>query len=329
MLRRVLAGAPRWADPNVLVDYEQADDAGVYRYNDELAIVQSVDFFTPVVDDPFLYGQIAAANSLSDIYAMGGQPHFALSVVGFPENRVNERILVEVFRGGAEKMKEAGVSILGGHSVQDAEMKFGFCVTGTVNPDRFYSNAAAQPGDALLLTKPLGTGVIATGIKFNQAPAAVVDNAVHWMTQLNRVASERLSAYPIHAVTDITGNGLLGHAYEVALASGVTLALEAAALPVLEGVRELISRGMLSGGIEANRRYVGQQVSWNGLPPASQQILLDPQTSGGLLISLPQSDAGRLARELNDGDGYARLIGRVEPLRRRLLEIGAGEPGVG
>ncbi len=321
MLQRILAGAPRWEDPNVLVGYEQADDAGVYRWSDDAAIVQSVDFFTPVVDDPFVYGQIAAANALSDIYAMGGQPRFALSVVGFPADRLDEAVLAEIFRGGAEKMREAGVSIVGGHSVQDPEIKFGFCVTGFVHPRRFYTNAGAQPGDHLLLTKPLGTGIIATGIKFNKAPAHVVDNAVRWMRQLNSFASERFPAHSVHAITDITGNGFLGHAYEMARASQATLVVDAASVPILEGVQELAMRDMLPGGIESNRRYVGEQVAWNGLPLSSQQILLDPQTSGGLLISVPEPDASQLAQELNEAGGYALPVGRVETLGERLLKI--------
>ena len=305
----------------MLVGYDHADDAGVYRWSDEVAIVQSVDFFTPVVDDPFAYGQIAAANSLSDVYAMGAQPRFALSVVGFPADQLEEEILTEILRGGSEKMKEAGVSIVGGHSAQDPEIKFGFCVTGFVHPGRFYTNAGARPGDLLLLTKPLGTGIIATGIKFNKAPAQVVDEAVRWMLQLNGIASKRLPSYSVHAVTDITGNGFLGHAYEMARASRATLVVDAPAVPVLEGVQELTRRGMLPGGIESNRSYVGEQVAWNGLPLASQQALLDPQTSGGLLISLPEPDASRLGRELNDSGGYARMVGRVESPGEHLLQI--------
>lgn len=321
MLQRVLAGIEVFADPNVLVGYEKADDAGVYRLDERMALVQSVDFFTPVVDDPFLYGQISAANSLSDIYAMGATPRFALSIVGFPKGELGEEVLHEIILGGTRKMNEAEVAIIGGHSVQDREIKFGYCVTGTVDPQRVYTNSGAQAGDLLLLSKPLGSGIISTGIKFQKTPAPVAAQAIRWMLQLNVHVSRKLERFTVHSVTDITGYGLIGHAYEMAAASGVTLSLESARVPVLEGVRELAKKGMLPGGIESNLRYVGSSVSWNGVPDLDQKILSDPQTSGGLLIALPEPDAQSLARELEEEGYMGRLIGQVVEKREVCLDV--------
>lgn len=294
--------------------YDKADDAGVYLLDNQTALVQSVDFFTPVVDDPFVYGQISAANSLSDIYAMGGSPRFALSVVGFPKENLDEAILHEILRGGSEKMKEAGVAVIGGHSVQDPEIKFGYCVTGIVHPDRVYTNAGARPGDVLLLSKPLGTGIISTGIKFQKTAAHIAEAAVQCMLQLNSHVGEKLARFEVHSVTDITGYGLAGHSYEIAMASDVTLSFNVEQIPVLEGVEELAKNGMLPGGIESNRRYVGSSVSWHDVSTLHQQIILDPQTSGGLLVSLPEQDGIELSRELEEEGFVGRLIGRV--LRR-------------
>ncbi len=211
----------------MLVGFDKADDAGVYRLDDQTAVVQTVDFFTPIVDDPFTYGQIAAANSLSDVYAMGGSPRFALSIVCFPKDKLEEEVLHEILRGGAEKMKEARVAVIGGHSVQDQEIKFGYCVTGLIDPRKIYSNSAARPGDVLLLTKPLGTGIIATGIKLRKTPPEVAQNAIEWMRKLNAPASDGLEKFHIHSVTDVTGFGLIGHAYEMAQGSKTTLTFNA------------------------------------------------------------------------------------------------------
>ena len=313
MLENVLSATDAFVDPRVMVGYEKADDAGVYLLTEDTAIVQSIDFFTPVVDDPFQYGQIAAANSLSDIYAMGGVPRFALSVVAFPIGEVDEDILHEIVRGGSDKMKEARVAVIGGHSVQDPEIKFGYCATGTVNPQKVYTNGGAKAGDVLVLTKPLGTGIVATGIKFGKTPPRIADKAIQWMLQLNSHVADQLTKFDVHAVTDITGCGLIGHGYEMARASGITIAFEADRIPILEGVEELARRRMLAGGIESNRRYVGSSISWGGVNSLRQKILLDPQTSGGLLISLPQEEGMRLCREL-EGQGYlGRLVGQVLP----------------
>ena len=321
VLQRVLSGIQIYEDANVLVGYEKADDGGVYLLGDQRALVQTVDFFTPVVDDPFTYGQIAAANALSDIYAMGGTPRFALSIVGFPKDLLEEEVLHEILRGGTEKMNEAKAAVIGGHSVQDKELKFGYCVTGLVNPNRIYTNSAARAGDVLLLTKPLGTGIITTGIKFEKTPSGVAQKAIGWMLKLNAGALERLQKFPVHSVTDVTGYGLIGHAYEMAQGSGVTLVLDAKRIPLMEGAEELASQGMLPGGIESNRSYVGEAIAWNGLSSFRQQIMLDPQTSGGLLISLPEEEAEELSAELQRVGLLGERIGTVSELQEKYIQV--------
>jgi selenide,water dikinase len=311
VLERLLAKVNPVKNPNVIVGFESADDAGVYRLDEKLAIVQTVDFFTPIVDDPFLYGQIAAANALSDIYAMGGHPIFALSVVGFPEGVVEEQVLGEIVTGGSEKMREAGVPVIGGHSVQDAEMKFGYCVTGKVDPQKVLTNTQAKPGDLLVLTKPIGTGIISTGIKFEKATQAIIHKAVTVMLELNKAIAELLQTVGAHAATDITGFGLIGHAYELAKGSEVTLILEAGRIPVIEGTRQLAGKGCLPAGIMTNEAYVHPTVHWNGLPELEKQIFLDPQTSGGLLISLPEQEAETLEHAASEKGLSVDLIGRV------------------
>jgi len=305
----------------VLVGFDKADDAGVYRLDDQTAVVQTVDFFTPIVDDPFTYGQIAAANSLSDVYAMGGSPRFALSIVCFPKDKVEEAVLHEILRGGAEKMKEARVAVIGGHSVQDQEIKFGYCVTGLIDPGKIYSNSTAKPGDVLLLTKPLGTGIIATGIKLAKTPPDVAQNAIEWMRKLNAPAPGGMEKFHIHSVTDVTGYGLIGHAYEMAQGSAATLTFSAAKVPVIEGTEELAKQGMLPGGIESNRRFVGESIVWKGVSSLRQQIMLDPQTSGGLLISLPEEEAGQLAAELEATGFLGELIGRVSDFKEVHIRV--------
>ena len=310
-----------YSDPNVLVGFEKADDAGVYRLDDQTAVVQTVDFFTPIVDDPFIYGQIAAANSLSDIYAMGGSPRFALSIVCFPKDKLGEDVLHQVLRGGTDKMKEAEVPVIGGHSVEDEEIKFGYCVTGLIHPDKIYSNSAAKPGDVLLLTKPLGTGIIATGIKLGKTPTDVAQNAIEWMRKLNAPGRDGMGKFHIHSVTDVTGYGLIGHAYEMAQGSGTTLTFSAAKVPVIEGTEELAKLGMLPGGIESNRRYVGESIVWDGVSSLRQQIMLDPQTSGGLLISLPEEEAGQLAADLEAAGFLGEKIGSVSDFEETHIRV--------
>jgi selenide,water dikinase len=326
VLERVLTGIKPVSDPNVLVGFENADDGGVYRLNDEMAIVQTIDFFTPVVDDPHTYGQIAAANALSDIYAMGGKPLFALSVVGFPEGTVGEDVLHAIVRGGTEKMNEAGVPVIGGHSVQDPEMKFGYCVTGVVEPRKLLTNGAAQPGDILVLTKPLGTGIIATGLKFGKASEDQINAAVRVMVELNRESAETLQKHGAHSATDITGYGFIGHAYEMAKASKATFVIDSDAVPLIEGTAELARKRMLPGGIMTNEAYVGNAASWEGISDQQKQILLDPQTSGGLLASVPGETGEDLLADLRVAGVNGYCVGRVLPLEDYLIRfVGAGD----
>ncbi len=285
------------ADPNVLVGFNTSDDAGVYRLNPECALVQTTDFFTPIVDDPFTYGAIAAANSLSDVYAMGGRPLTALSLVCYP-NKGDIETLRQILRGGAEKMREAGCAILGGHSVSDDEIKFGYAVTGTVHPERFLPNSGARPGDTLVLTKPLGTGIISTGLKRGLATEEEVAASVASMLTLNKSAAEALEGLDAHGCTDVTGFGLIGHAREMALGSGVTLKIQTAALRFLPGAERLAEAGAIPGGLRNNRDFAGPCVKVESPPtPAVAELIYDPQTSGGLLISMrPESAAEFLGR---------------------------------
>jgi len=283
----VLGDIPTQQDPRILVDFRTSDDAGVYRWESGPALVQTVDFFTPIVDDPYAFGQIAAANSMSDVYAMGGRPVTALAIAGFPKEGLETSDIAAIFRGGFDKLREAGVALLGGHTVQDSEMKFGYAITGEVDPDRVLSNARARVGDVLLLTKPLGTGIIGTAIKFNRATPDIVEAAIASMTTLNRTAAEVLrDRAGIHSCTDITGFGLLGHSCEMAIASGVTLQIDAESLPLLPGARELLHRNK-SGGLGNNREYFELFVEVaDEVDPDLVDLAYDPQTSGGLLASV-------------------------------------------
>jgi selenide,water dikinase len=309
----VLGDLPVHHDDRVLIDYRTSDDAGVYRLEGHRALVQTVDFFTPIVDDPFAYGQIAAANALSDVYAMGGRPLTALAIAAFPKDAERD-ILREIFAGGLDKLREAGVALLGGHTVQDQEIKFGYAITGEVDPARVLANAGAQPGDALLLTKPIGTGIIATALKFGRAPQAAIDAAIRSMTTLNRAAAavmEETGAGDIHACTDITGFGLIGHASEMAVASTCSLEIDAARVPMIEGARELVS-GNIPGGGRTNREHFGGAVS---VAPHVEGLMLDllydPQTSGGLLIAVAESKADALSAALSSAGVPAMRIGRA------------------
>ncbi len=291
----MLCGLPRVTNENVLVGYDTADDAGVYRLSAELALVQTVDFFTPIVDDPFTYGAIAAANALSDVYAMGGVPISALSLVAYP-SKGDMDVLREILRGGAEKIRESGAVILGGHSVSDDEIKFGYAVTGTVHPDRFWTNAGARPGDVLMFTKKIGTGVIATALKRGMARESDVLASIESMLMLNRGAVDATAGLTVHGCTDITGFGLLGHAREFALGSNVRLSIEAERVPLLGGALEYARSGATPGGLKNNREYVSNNVRVEaGIDEALLALLYDPQTSGGLLLSMPEQDAADLA----------------------------------
>jgi selenide,water dikinase len=296
----VLGDLPSYHDDRVLIDYRTSDDAGVYRISGDRALVQTVDFFTPIVDDPFVYGQIAAANSLSDVYAMGGRPLTALAIAAFPKDAERD-ILRSIFAGGLDKLREAGVALLGGHTVQDSEIKFGYAITGEVNPSRVLANGSAQPADMLILTKPLGTGVIATALKFGRAPQPAIEAAIRSMLALNRAAAEvleRAADDVVHACTDITGFGLIGHASEMAAASGCSIEIESDRVPLLDGVRELV-RGNIPGGGRTNREHFGAAVSVAaGVDDIVLDLLYDPQTSGGLLIAVAADEADRVVDDL-------------------------------
>lgn len=298
MLRRLLPAD----DPAVLVDATTADDAAVYRLDDDRALVVTTDFFTPIVDDPYDFGRIAAANALSDVYAMGARPLLALNLVAFPRRLLDRGILEEIVRGGGDVAREAGVAVLGGHSIDDAEPKYGLCVVGLVRPDELVRNSTARPGDALVLTKPLGTGIIATAIKAGAAPDDVIAGAVASMTTLNRAAAEAMRRHGGRACTDVTGYGLLGHLGELARGSGVAVRLDADAVPVLPGAADLARTGHIPGGTRRNLEDAGGAVEWDdGVPEATRWLLADAQTSGGLLIALPPERAGALVAELRSG----------------------------
>lgn len=317
-LAQVLGSLP--AQPkneNVLVGYDKADDAGVFRLRDDVALVQTVDFFTPVADDPEIYGRVAANNSLNDIYAMGGKPVTALSIVCYPQKE-DLNVLQQILSGGQQAMNEAGVIVLGGHSIDDAEIKFGYAVTGIINPNKVVTNAHARPGDVLILTKPIGTGAISTAIKRGVARAEAVDAAMKTMTTSAASAAEAMQALEAHACTDVTGFGLLGHAYEMARASDVCLVIEASRVPLLPDVLELIAQGMLTRGDKNNRAYVGETIEIaENVSREMQSALFDPQTAGGLLISVDRSKSEALVNKI---DG-AVIIGEVRQRQGRLIEV--------
>lgn len=309
-MEQVLSGLPKIANPNVLVGYDTADDAGVYRLSDDLALVQTVDFFTPIVDDPFTFGAIAAANSLSDVYAMGGVPISALSIVAFPGNGDID-VLGDILRGGLEKMREAGCALLGGHSVNDPEIKFGYAVTGTIHPGRIKANSGAIPGDELVFTKALGTGVIGTALKRGVATAASVEAAMASMLTLNRAACEAMLRFDVHGCTDVTGFGMIGHAREMALASGVTIEIETSRVPVLRGALDAIAAGAIPAGLKNNRDFASCSVEVAGTADAALvELLYDPQTSGGLLITLSEAEAERLSAILPGAHRIGRVLAR-------------------
>lgn len=291
---------------------DTSDDAAVYQICADSAVIQTVDFFPPMVDDPYMFGQIAAANALSDVYAMGGKPVLALNIVCFP-NCLSVGVLEEILRGGADKVAEAGAIIAGGHSVEDNEPKYGLAVTGVVHPQRILTNAGARVGDVLILTKPLGTGIINTAVKGNLVGEAEQKAAAQSMAMLNANAAKIMSIYNVNACTDITGFGLLGHAKEMAQASNVTLEISASDCPLLPAVVDLAKMGMIPGGAYNNRQHVGDSVTFGaGVARELQDILFDPQTSGGLLISVAQSEGEQLLKQLNEKEITSRIIGRVQ-----------------
>lgn len=316
-LAQVLSKLPKQNNENVIVGYETSDDAGVFRLNDETALVQTVDFFTPVADEPEIYGKIAAINSLNDIYAMGGTPLTALSLVCYPQ-KGDWSVLGEILLGGQKVMNAENVVILGGHSIDDQEMKFGYSVTGIIDPKRVIKNSGAKAGDVLVLTKPIGTGVISTGIKFEKASEKAKEAALKTMTTSAREASKKMQEMVVNACTDITGFGLLGHAFEMAKASRVTLKIESEKVPLLPDVLDLIEQKMLTRGDRNNRIYVGETVRIEEkVSSEMQSALYDPQTAGGLLISLEESKAASIIEELET----AVIIGRVEEFKEKLIEV--------
>jgi selenide,water dikinase len=320
----VLGKLARQQDPNVLVGFDHADDAGVYQISPDVALVQTVDFFTPIVDDPYTFGQIAATNSLSDVYAMGGRPLSSLALVCFPE-KADLEILERILAGGLSKMMEAGCTVIGGHSIRDEETKFGYSVTGLIHPKKILANKGARSGDALLLTKAIGTGVISTAIKKEKAKSAWVDAAVASMTTLNKRAADVLAGKPyrVHAMTDITGFGLIGHAREIALASNVSFRISASRVPLLEGALECVRAGYIPGGLKANRDFAERVVHYeDGIPEEVRTLLFDPQTAGGLLIAVAADDVDQLARALTTAGVAAVEIGQVIPATRPLINVG-------
>ncbi len=336
VLDAVLRKLPRQNDPNVLVGFDHADDAGVYRLDEHSALVQTVDFFTPMVDDPYTFGQIAATNALSDVYAMGGRPITALAHVCFPA-KGDLGVLEQILSGGLSKMIEAGCAVIGGHSVRDDEMKFGYSVTGLIDPSRVLSNAGAQVGDRLLFTKALGTGVITTAIKKGAAKQSWVDAAIRSMTTLNKTAAEVVTSgcvgaglrpahaersSTVHAMTDVTGFGMIAHAREMALASNVSMKLRAGRIPLLEGALECVRSGYIPGGLIANRDFAECVVGYeDGVSEEIRTILFDPQTAGGLLIAIAAGQADSLTAALNSAGVPATEIGEVLPAAKPLIAV--------
>ncbi|TJY44569.1 selenide, water dikinase SelD [Cohnella pontilimi] len=303
---------PSVPDPNLLVGLDTSDDAGVYKLTDELAMVQTVDFFTPIVDDPYSFGQIAAANAISDIYAMGAKPLTVLNIVAFPISTLDKRILADILRGASDKVHEAGASLVGGHSIDDKEPKFGLAVTGIVHPDKVRTNAGAQPGDKLILTKPIGVGIMTTSIKKDQLSDEEVQTVTKVMSTLNKTASETMEPYNVHACTDVTGFGLIGHALEMAKGSNAGIVIHRSDVPVLPRVRELAEQGFVPGGTKNNFNHVLDHVSFpDEMDQTDRWIVCDAVTSGGLLIAVDPSQAEELHQKLRDAGVDAHLIGEV------------------
>ncbi len=312
-LAEALKTLPQSKHPDLLVGFNKADDAGIFRISDHQALVQTVDFFPPIVDDPYSFGRIAAANALSDVFAMGGKPLTALNIVGFPVGTMPITILTEILRGGAEKVEEAGAVVVGGHSIKDKELKFGVAVTGIIDPSRVITNAGAKPGDWLFLTKPLGTGLITTGIKRNVVSNELAAVVIESMSKLNRIPAELMVEFGAHAATDITGYGLLGHAYEMAAASGVSIRIFSKTLPLLEQALELAAQKMIPGGANDNREFLSGHVKVAAsIDPNLEVILYDPQTSGGLFIAMPPQKADEFQQELKRHHLPDQPVGQVE-----------------
>jgi selenide,water dikinase len=312
LLSELLNNADIPVNERLLVGIEKLDDAGVYRLSDDLAVVQTLDFFTPIVDDPYLFGTIAAANALSDVYAMGGTPVTAMNIVCFPTAKMDKSVLADILRGGLSKIRESGAVLAGGHSIMDTEVKYGLSVTGIVHPEKIWRNCTARPGDRLILTKALGTGIMSTAIKQDRITETQAREATDSMSALNRAAAEVFQRHTVSACTDVTGFSLMGHGLEMAEGSGVTLRFHSAAVPLMERVPEFAAEGALPGGAHRNKRYYEPRVSYGGSLQIQKEILFDPQTSGGLLCSVPENEAEECVRELRAaGCGKAAVVGEV------------------
>jgi len=318
-----LGGLPKQPfDPNLIVGFDTADDAGVYRLRDDLALVQTVDFFTPIVDDPFDYGRIAALNSINDVWAMGGTPVTALAITCFPKKGIDFSILGEIMRGGLEVLTQNGVALVGGHSVDNEQIMFGYAVTGTIDPQKVAANSGARAGDVIILTKPIGTGVISTGIKFDKASPEVAAASVATMLLAGREAAAAMRDFGVRGATDVTGFALLGHAWELARASKVTIEIDSSRVPLLPGALELAGQGMLTSGDKTNREYVGDDVEISGeVGKELRSLLYDPQTAGGLLISIAADRAEALLARLGETYPQASVIGRVVERGARSLVV--------
>ena len=314
-----MSGLTILSDSNILVGANDRDDAGVYKINNGLALVQTLDFITPICDDPFEFGKIAACNSLSDVYAMGGKPITAMNIVSFPLNKFSPDILNLILKGGLTIMKEGDVQLLGGHSVDDPELKYGLSVTGTIHPERIIRNNGIKPDDSLVLTKPLGTGIIATALKGGVADKEITDRFIKSMSTLNKNASEIMLKYNVNASTDVTGFGLVGHILEMMEGNGMSVILDSKSVPILDGALEYASDGLIPGGLYRNKNYSGNVCAVSkSVKREITDIMFDPQTSGGLLISLPKSEAELMVKEMhNSGITYASIIGEVKILDRR------------
>jgi selenide,water dikinase len=314
---------PKFNNPDMLVGTETSDDAGVFRLRPDLAIVNTVDFFTPIVDDPYVFGQIAATNSLSDVYAMGGEPKTAMNIVCFPKGKMEMEVLGEILKGGADKVKESGAVIIGGHSIIDEEIKYGMAITGVIHPDKIFRNVGVQEGDALILTKPLGTGIITTALKKGKASKESVDEAVAFMTTLNAAASAVMCKYPVHACSDVTGFGILGHALGMASGSGVTLVIESQKLPIMHRAPRLAEKGYITGGCKRNRDYLKDKITVEeSLPEGIVEVAFDPQTSGGLLIAVAKRLAAKLIEDLQAaGVTAATQVGYATSLQKPWVRL--------
>ena len=308
-------------DKNLIVGFEKSDDAAVYKISEDLALIQTLDFFMPMVEDPYVFGQIAASNSLSDVYAMGGEPKTAMNIVCFPE-KLDMEILGEILRGGAEKIAEAGAVLSGGHTVHDEVIKYGLSVTGFIDPKKVMKNYGSKVGDVLILTKPLGTGIISTAHKIGEASDRAMDEVKLNMTTLNKYSMDIIKKYPVTACTDITGFGFLGHAYEMADASEITFDLHRELIPYIREAKEYAKEFYITGGGQKNRSFAEKYVDMGDTPFWMQEILFDPQTSGGLMFSVGEEHAGKLITELNELEIKSAIVGTVEPRGEKIINVG-------